>query len=1838
MEEGACNYDPDALFSDGSCLQLDECGECGGDGSSCAEIFGCTDSTACNYNPDANNDDGSCLLLDECNVCGGAGIAEGACDCAGTMPACGYDCDGVCILDEDNDGICDCEDECVPAAAAQMLTDEYKLTVEAYNVGALGTTYRFYVNAEDETDKLSAVFGNDQANLVINTPENIYNDAFNSSWNASGINPALLPVFPDLAFDSFATIGLDGPAAGVPGAEDPSLVQDATMSPSVSDYFLTGGTGLNVTTLTGASWYALNTAANTLPTDGRWLIAQITTTGSISGTFNYQIFPLGVGADQVQKSVDFDGEGEFPESATVTVCGCMDQTACNYNPEANNEDGSCLQLDECGECGGSGIAPGACDCDGNVFDQCGECGGDGAVCSGCMEEGACNYDPDALFSDGSCLQLDECGECGGDGIADGACDCEGNVLDECGECGGEGIPEGACDCDGNVLDECGECGGSGIPEGECDCDGNVLDECGVCDGDGYLGCTNPEACNYDAEACGDDGSCDVPFPDCQECVDGVSTPIDSNDDGINDCEEVPGCTDSTACNYNEAANASDGSCEYAADYYDCAGSCLNDTDGDEICDELEVAGCQDEMACNYNVEATDAGDCDYAEEGFDCDGNCVIGEDCNGVCGGSDVLDECGVCGGDNSDCLDDCGVPNGDNSSCADDCGVPYGDNSSCSDDCGVPFGDNTTCVVGCLDESACNYNPEATVESSNGVNPSTADLILTISQEYDDDGNLVTENFYVIGQAIYDEDGLGSTGTPDMGVLWLSDSLALIGGVFPALWSSDGVFTVAVPEEPEDVDGFELGLSEEQLLALFENIGETLPIHECEILDSEEPCLLEYEGFSWTYASGSWTGELPDVVDSWTCSYIAEGACDCDGNVLDECGVCNGPGDIYECGCADIPVGDCDCNGNQLDAFGVCGGDCPADLNNNGICDTEEECAGSEDECNVCFGPGAIYECGCSDIPEGDCDCDGNQLDALGVCGGPCEADVDGDGVCDVDEIFGCTDLEACNYDPEVTEDDGSCAEVDECGVCGGIGIAPGECDCDGNVLDECGVCGGEGAVFECGCADIPEGDCDCDGNVLDECGVCGGEGAVFECGCADIPEGDCDCDGNVLDECGICGGTGIPEGDCDCDGNVLDALGVCGGPCEADDNGNGLCDADEVPGCLDINNPLYNPNANVDDGSCLVGGCTFEEACNYDELAEFQELGSCDFESCAGCGDAQACNFDADAQIADDTLCTYPEAFVDCDGACLNDADGDGVCDELEVLGCTDPLNPGYNQNATEDDGSCFVGGCLLEFACNYDPDADFVDLSTCEFDECVGCMDATACNFDPDATLNSQGSCTFPLNQFLDCNGVCNNDADGDGICDEFEIPGCMDVAAINFNPFATEDDGSCLVLTGGCVIPFACNYDPNADYYDGSCDFQCLYGTAEMGCNHEMACNYGATDEPCLFFNAEGQTCIPGGCLVESACNYDNDAMYSDGSCDFDSCVSPGCTLEGACNFNPAANTNDGSCDFDSCTVVISGCTNPLACNFEGMANADNGTCEFVSCLSSGCTMPNACNYDVNASILDDSCEYPQEGLDCTGQCVNDADSDGVCDLFEIPGCTDAVAVNFNMDATDNNGTCVYANGGCTDMLSCNFSHLATEDDGSCEYGCLGCMSIFACNFDPEATLHDPSACEFLLDLEITGAMSVAVGEEEVYSITGTSGTSIQWHVQGGNLVAGQHTESVIVVWTASKGVIEVTEITTAGCEGETFILEVESIVSGMTSEGVAFAMYPNPANDQVVFEMPGTHSASLRIQDATGREVYSMDNLQSRHVVSTADLANGMYQVVVTTGGKKEIKSLVIAH
>lgn len=161
-------------------------------------------------------------------------------------------------------------------------------------------------------------------------------------------------------------------------------------------------------------------------------------------------------------------------------------------------------------------------------------------------------------------------------------------------------------------------------------------------------------------------------------------------------------------------------------------------------------------------------------------------------------------------------------------------------------------------------------------------------------------------------------------------------------------------------------------------------------------------------------------------------------------------------------------------------------------------------------------------------------------------------------------------------------------------------------------------------------------------------------------------------------------------------------------------------------------------------VTPGCTDAGACNYNPAADFED-GTCDFTSCAGCDILGACNYNDMAPIIDNTLCEYPENYpnntVDCDGNCLNDTDGDGLCDEDEIAGCTNPAADNYSAAATDDDGSCLISGCTDADAENYEVDAN-MDDNSCEFliVGTQGCTYMDATNYDMDADLDD-GSCLF-----------------------------------------------------------------------------------------------------------------------------------------------------------------------------------------------------------------------------------------------------------------------------------------------------------------------------------------------------------------------------------------------------------------------------------------------------------------------------------------------------------------
>ena len=82
-------------------------------------------------------------------------------------------------------------------------------------------------------------------------------------------------------------------------------------------------------------------------------------------------------------------------------------------------------------------------------------------------------------------------------------------------------------------------------------------------------------------------------------------------------------------------------------------------------------------------------------------------------------------------------------------------------------------------------------------------------------------------------------------------------------------------------------------------------------------------------------------------------------------------------------------------------------------------------------------------------------------------------------------------------------------------------------------------------------------------------------------------------------------------------------------------------------------------------------------------------------------------------------------ECGGICTSDGDGDGVCDELELSGCDDPLACNFNTNATDNDGSCVFPETECA-TCNPDGTVDYNDFDgdgICDdVDDCddgVGC---------------------------------------------------------------------------------------------------------------------------------------------------------------------------------------------------------------------------------------------------------------------------------------------------------------------------------------------------------------------------------------------------------------------------------------------------------------------------------------------------------------------------------------
>lgn len=310
-----------------------------------------------------------------------------------------------------------------------------------------------------------------------------------------------------------------------------------------------------------------------------------------------------------------------------------------------------------------------------------------------------------------------------------------------------------------------------------------------------------------------------------------------------------------------------------------------------------------------------------------------------------------------------------------------------------------------------------------------------------------------------------------------------------------------------------------------------------------------------------------------------------------------------------------------------------------------------------------------------------------------------------------------------------------------------------------------------------------------------------------------------------------------------------------------------------------------------------------------------------------------------------------------------------DGADVLrwGCTDNSFPNYDPLAVINDGSCAnVAGCTDPLADNYDPAATVDDGSCVIF----GCTDPTALNYNANAT-NDNGSCYFTLPNVV-INEIhynpCNWQGD-DFTYEFFEL----------YNAEAFTVDLSGFVISGSITFTFPAGSEMAAGEYIVLAFAAATYEGNGYQVYQWTSGNLGNTTGNITLADGFGNT-------IDTVGYQDSGAwpILADGDC-------PSLELIDATLDNTlGASWQSSFVLFGTPGAVnsqnIQGCTNPAACNYNADAISDDGSCDFVSCQ--GCTYPSASNYTPAATQDDGSCEF-------VDNCPADLNNDSIINSADL---------------------------------------------------------------------------------------------------------------------------------------------------------------------------------------------------------------------------------------------------
>ena len=352
---------------------------------------------------------------------------------------------------------------------------------------------------------------------------------------------------------------------------------------------------------------------------------------------------------------------------------------------------------------------------------------------------------------------------------------------------------------------------------------------------------------------------------------------------------------------------------------------------------------------------------------------------------------------------------------------------------------------------------------------------------------------------------------------------------------------------------------------------------------------------------------------------------------------------------------------------------------------------------------------------------------------------------------------------------------------------------------------------------------------------------------------------------------------------------------------------------------------------------------------------------------------------------------------------------------IIGCTDPYAANYDPTALVDDGSCDYSNCTFLTLTMWDNYGDGWNGNVFRLTASDGTIFwVTTLPQFPNGSIGTATVCVPD-----DCYAIyC-----GGGLWQNEVYWELSDTNGIVLRYGGAPHNGSlCTPVPYGCTDPLASNFDPNATVDDNSCVYPLPTINASVS---DISCN-GQND-------GSINLTVSGGVLPLTF-------QWSNGS-----------TTEDLYNLsagNYSVLVTDNLGQLDSASFFInepdSLLSDYIIIDATGVGVNDGAIYSFVS----GGTLPydyywlSSFGNDTTPNYINiPSGSYTSYILDENNCYIFVSITVGIDSSSN--GCMDPLAFNFDLNAINDDGSCVYV--GCTDSIADNYFSLASIDDGSCYY-------------------------------------------------------------------------------------------------------------------------------------------------------------------------------------------------